>query len=78
MLTDVVLRQRLGDQLIRFRGHTGVTRIELAEEIAVSVSAIGSYERGERWPDAPVLARLIDHHVVNVRELFATNERSIA
>lgn len=48
----------LGDYLRRARERAGLTIEALAERLGVNRNTVGSYERGERLPDADYLARI--------------------
>ena len=70
MLTDVLLRQRLGGMLVRYRERTATNRRELGGRVGVTANAIGAYERGERWPDPCTMARLVDVRAVDPVALY--------
>lgn len=56
-----------------FRKLKGMTQIELAEKIGVSVSVLGSVERGTRGPNLSLLEKLSKELNVEIDELLKNN-----
>ena len=50
-----------GDRVRARREELGVTRLQLAERLGVTVSAIGNYEKGISFPKEEILLRLFDN-----------------
>ncbi|OJT98526.1 MAG: hypothetical protein BGN83_20240 [Rhizobium sp. 63-7] len=62
----------LGSRLREVRTHFGVDdRDEFASKLGISKSALAHYERGERVPDASVLAAYHEHLGINVSWLVS-------
>jgi transcriptional regulator with XRE-family HTH domain len=49
-----------------YRKLKGLTQRELAERLGVSISIVGSIERGTRLPDQEILSRL--YHILDISE----------
>ena len=64
------------DQLKACREACGLTRAALAEQLGVSVSAVGNYETGVSFPKEDVLLRLFDALRTDPNQLFCGSYRS--
>lgn len=56
------------------RNERGVTREDLAKNIGVSLSALGNYERGERIPDASLIASIARYFQVTSDYLLGLSD----
>jgi len=61
---DKVLRETLAGNIIAYRKKAGLSRVELAKKVGVTVGAIGQYERSERTPQLSVVVSIAN--VLNV------------
>lgn len=57
-----------------FRKLKGLTQLQLSEKVAISISVIGSIERGTREPDERILVRIADELGVTIEELIGVNQ----
>lgn len=53
-----------------FRKLKGLTQIELAEKIGISVAILGSIERGTRTPDLPTLEKISRILELSIEEII--------
>lgn len=56
--TEKARQRALGGRILAFRERRGLSRLQLAESVGVTVSAISALERGERWPSLSTLLSL--------------------
>ncbi|MEJ8548738.1 helix-turn-helix domain-containing protein [Brevibacillus borstelensis] len=66
---------RLGNRIRSFRKLKGLTQQSLAEKMGVSLSFVGSLERGTRTPTEPVLRKIASTLQVDYEELCAINNK---
>ncbi|GAA4721676.1 helix-turn-helix domain-containing protein [Brevibacillus fulvus] len=66
---------RLGNRIRSFRKLKGYTQQSLAEKMGVSLSFVGSLERGTRRPTEVVLRRIANTLQVDFEELCAINNK---
>ncbi|CAM5778649.1 MULTISPECIES: helix-turn-helix domain-containing protein [Brevibacillus] len=66
---------RLGNRIRSFRKLKGLTQQSLAEKMGVSLSFVGSLERGTRMPTEPVLRKIASTLQVDYEELCAINNK---
>jgi transcriptional regulator with XRE-family HTH domain len=66
---------RLGNRIRSFRKLKGYTQQTLAEKMGVSLSFVGSLERGTRMPTEPVLRKIASTLQVDYEELCAINNK---
>jgi len=66
---------RLGNRIRSFRKLKGYTQQTLAEKMGVSLSFVGSLERGTRKPTEPVLRKIASILQVDYEELCAINKK---
>ncbi|WP_010279301.1 helix-turn-helix domain-containing protein [Paenibacillus senegalensis] len=59
----------LASRIRAFRKLKGYTQVELAESLGVSVSIIGSIERGTRYADSRTLQNIADVLGIELEEL---------
>ncbi|CAM3656059.1 MULTISPECIES: helix-turn-helix transcriptional regulator [Brevibacillus] len=64
---------RLGNRIRSFRKLKGYTQQGLAEKLGVSLSFVGSLERGTRVPTEPVLRKIASTLQIDVEELCDIN-----
>ena len=64
-----------GDRVRARREELGVTRLQLAERLGVTVSAIGNYEKGISFPKEEILLRLFDNLETDPNSLFQDSFR---
>ena len=62
--------------LKRLREASGLTQEELATKAKISKSSVSMYERGERFPDEPILEVFADIFNVDMNMLLGKQERS--
>jgi transcriptional regulator with XRE-family HTH domain len=72
MATGMV-RERLGQMIVRYRDHAGLTQRDLAARLDVSPGTVANWEAGDRWPDDRNLVALIEECSLNPSELFGTH-----
>ncbi|CAJ1004533.1 MULTISPECIES: helix-turn-helix domain-containing protein [Bacillales] len=66
---------RLGNRIRSFRKLKGYTQQTLADKMGVSLSFVGSLERGTRTPTEPVLRKIASTLQVDYEELCAINSK---
>ncbi|QQE74635.1 helix-turn-helix transcriptional regulator [Brevibacillus composti] len=66
---------RLGNRIRSFRKLKGLTQQSLAEKMGVSLSFVGSLERGTKTPSEPVLRKIASTLQVDYEELCAINNK---
>ncbi len=52
------------------RDRAGLTQIEAAAKIGVSVSTLGNYESGKRYPDVPTIRKIEEVYRVSYNQLI--------
>ena len=65
-----VIKARLGKNIKALRTRKGLTQAVLAEKADISIIFLSSIERGSKYPQADILARIADVLGVEVFELF--------
>lgn len=60
-----------------FRKLKGLTQLELAEKVNISIAVIGSIERGTRKPDERILSRIAEALDVSLEELTGTETQNL-
>lgn len=66
---------RLGNRIRSFRKLKGYTQQSLADKMGVSLSFVGSLERGTRTPTEPVLRKIASTLQIDYEELCAINKK---
>lgn len=66
--TAKVNREKIGKKLLKLRGDN--TQEAVAKALGISISALGSYERGERIPRDDVKLRIAKFYGQTVQEIF--------
>jgi transcriptional regulator with XRE-family HTH domain len=66
---------RLGNRIRSFRKLKGYTQQSLADKMGVSLSFVGSLERGTRKPTEPVLRKIASTLQIDYEELCAINNK---
>lgn len=61
-------QQEIGRRLVRLRGNK--TQEQVAKAIGISVSALSSYECGERTPRDPIKIALAKYYKRSVQSIF--------
>ena len=61
-------QQEIGIRLVKLRGDR--TQEQVAKAVGISVSALSSYERGERTPRDPVKIALAKYYKKSVQSIF--------
>lgn len=61
---------RVAQRIRAFRKLKGLTQIELAQRIGVSIGILGAVERGVRAPDEQLLDRIAEELDIEVSELI--------
>ncbi|WP_181351190.1 helix-turn-helix domain-containing protein [Thalassobacillus sp. CUG 92003] len=69
--------KRWGKRIKGFRKLKGMTQIQLAHKMGVSVSVLGELERGSRLPDGPVLDKIAHQLNVTLEELMSKKENDV-
>ena len=67
--------KQLGDEFKRFRKLRGLTQEALAHEAGISVSYLGTIERGKANPSYDHINKIAKHLNVNIIILFEDNEK---
>ncbi|CAI8831369.1 helix-turn-helix domain-containing protein [Brevibacillus sp. BC25] len=65
---------QLGNRIRSFRKLKGYTQQSLSDKMGVSLSFVGSLERGTRTPTEPVLRKIASTLQVDYDELCAINK----
>nr|WP_206529717.1 helix-turn-helix transcriptional regulator [Brevibacillus sp. SYP-B805] len=65
----------MGNRIRSFRKLKGHTQQSLAQELGVSLSFVGSLERGTRKPTEPILRKIANTLQVEYEELCAINKK---
>ncbi len=60
-----------------FRKLKGLTQLELAEKVNISIAVIGSIERGTRKPDERILLRIAEALDVSLEELTGAEAQNL-
>lgn len=66
---------RLGNRIRSFRKLKGHTQLSLAEQMGVSLSVVGSLERGTSKPSEAILRKIAITLQVDYEELCAINNK---
>lgn len=69
------MKEIIGQKLVDLRGTR--TRLEVAEAIGVSKTAIQMYENGQRIPKDSIKVKLAKYYNVSVAELFFSTEYTV-
>jgi transcriptional regulator with XRE-family HTH domain len=64
----------IGERIKAKREQNGVTQKGLAEKVGITPSAINQFEKGEKKPSSPVLARIAEELGVSTDYLFGASE----
>ena len=67
---DKALRETLAGNIIAYRKKAGLSRVELAKKVGVTVGAIGQYERNERTPQLSVVVLIANALNVPIQNLL--------
>ncbi|AHD07608.1 helix-turn-helix transcriptional regulator [Paenibacillus larvae] len=68
-------KDAVAQRIRAFRKLKGYTQNELADEIGVSISVLGSIERGTRSADLKILQKISDVLKIELEELHVTSAR---
>lgn len=68
-------KERIASTLIELRGNT--SRIDAAEGIGISVSALQMYENGKRTPRDEIKVKIAEYYGKSVQEIFFTHEQHV-
>jgi transcriptional regulator with XRE-family HTH domain len=63
-------KQVIAQRIRAFRKLKGYTQLELADQMGVSISILGSIERGMRKPDPKTLKRIAEVLGIELEELL--------
>ena len=64
----------LAERLHSLRKERNLTQADISKEIDISLNSYRRYERNEREPDAPTLARMADFYGVTLDYLVGRSE----
>jgi len=67
--------EKWGRRIRAFRKLKGFTQKKLADEIGVSVSALGEVERGMREPSIKLLEKIADKLEISIEDLIPKEEQ---
>mgnify|MGYP001477649436 CR=1 FL=1 len=67
-MSEMIDRKIIGRRMAELRG--GRTQEEVARAINVSISALSSYELGERIPRDPIKVRIANYFGVSIQSIF--------
>lgn len=62
----------IGEKLVHLRGST--SRLEVANNIGISVSALQMYENGQRTPRDEIKVKIANYYHKDVQDIFFKNE----
>ena len=68
------MKNKFSEQMKELRGETGISRIQLAEKLNVSVRLISYWENGQRECDFDMLIKIADLFSVSVDYLLGRKE----
>src|SRR5574344_2079628 len=69
------LNEVISSNIAKYRKHSGLTQLSLAEKLNYSDKAVSKWERGESLPDAFMLYTLAELFGVTLNDLADENER---
>lgn len=61
-------------KLKELRAAKGITQVQLAQELSVSIGAVGNWEAGKRTPDHETMIKIAEHFNVSVDYLLGRTE----
>jgi putative transcriptional regulator len=64
------VKKKMAITLKAARVNAGLTQKEAAELIGVSKDTLSNYERGESYPDVPVLKRIEDAYKISYNDII--------
>lgn len=64
----MINQKKIGEKLIALRGDK--TQAEVSKKLKISISALGSYERGERSPRDEIKIRIAKFYNKSVQDIF--------
>ena len=65
---------KLGDRIRIIRKKRGISQSQLADELDITRSAVGNYERGVREPDVDTIEAIADILDVSIADLMGREE----
>lgn len=77
MKKDDMLKERLANNLKRYRKENNLTQQQLAEKLNYSDKSISKWERNEGVPDIIILSRLADLYNVSLNDFLTDNDKKI-
>ena len=60
--------KEIGSRLVKLRG--GISQAQVAQDIGISRSAVGMYERGQRIPRDSIKMKFVKYFNVSVEDIF--------
>lgn len=70
-MTEQELKNRIAANLAEYRKRSGITQLQLAEQLNYSDKAVSKWERGESLPDIYVLYQMTQIFGITINELLA-------
>lgn len=74
-MTEQEFKSKVAANITKYRKHSGLTQLSLAEKLNYSDKAVSKWERGESLPDAFMLYTLAELFGVTLNDLADENER---
>jgi len=77
MINDELIKERLANNLTRYRKENNLTQQELAIKLNYSDKSISKWERQESFPDILILAKLAELYGITVNDLLSEESPKI-
>jgi transcriptional regulator with XRE-family HTH domain len=71
------IKDTLGKNIKIFRARRGLSQADLAEKADISIPFLSNIERGIKYPQPDMLAKIADSLGVKVNELFIVNQSAV-
>lgn len=75
LIYDEGLRQKVADNLVKYRKLNGLTQLELSKSLQYSDKNISKWERGEALPDLIILKKLSELYKITIDDFFSSDVR---
>ena len=64
----------IGEKIKELRREKGISQVELSKNVSVAQSTLGTYERGDRYPDSRAIIAIADYFNVSTDYLLGLTE----
>ena len=71
-----MIKQKIAENLLALRSKAGLSQAKVAEKCGISLTAYNYYEKGQRAPDAEVLAKLAEIFKTSI-DTLATGDATL-